>query len=529
MGGIAAFLILLLTGCAGESADLTSATMAAARMSEEQPGGEKAAASSEKEPDGKADEATTRIFSRDVGSPDRPGEDWPIFLGPLGTGVSNEKDLNTRWDVELPPLLWKKEIGTGYSAPSVRGNRLVMHHRQRNHEVIDCLRADNGDLLWRHRYPSSYSDPYGYNNGPRCSPLLTDKLCYTFGAEGMLSCLELETGKQIWARDIKQSFNINKKDEPVPNWFFGIGCSPVLEDGLLIALVGGQPDSGVVAFDAATGKTVWENVGKKVWDGVKTSFSDAPVYKWTGDEQVIGYSSPIVATIHGQRHLLCLVRQGLVSLDPKTGKVRFRYWFMSRAFESVNAARPLVFGDRIFLTAAYQLGSVLLEVSKDGNSVREVWKNPRNMLAHWSTPILVDGFIYGFSGRHEQESTLRCLEAKTGRVIWSNTGFDGSLDDLADDGEGNIKNRKTGKVVPWPFYGRGSKIRVGDHFIVLGERGTLALVKINPKKMEEIARTSFKEIRYPSWTAPVLSRKRLYLRSESHLLCLDLSPVKSKK
>src|SRR5690606_32306526 len=107
-------------------------------------------------------------------------------------------------------------------------------------------------------------------------------------------------------------------------------------------LVGGQPNSGVVAFDADTGETLWESVGRQTWDGADTGVASDPKYEWTGEEMVVSYSSPIAATIHGKRHVLCLMRQGLVSVDPETGAENFHYWFMSRAYESVNAARPVV-------------------------------------------------------------------------------------------------------------------------------------------------------------------------------------------
>ena len=92
---------------------------------------------------------------------------------------------------------------------------------------------------------------------------------------------------------------------------------------------------------------------------------------------------------------------------------------------------------------------------------------------------------------------------------------------------GRIFDRKTRRQVPFPFYGRGSKIKVEDKFIVLGERGTLALVRIDPKGWQEISRASYDKISYPAWTAPVLSRKRLYLRDEDTLICLDLAPTES--
>ncbi len=238
---------------------------------------------------------------------------------------------------------------------------------------------------------------------------------------------------------------------------------------------------------------------------------------------VISYSSPIIARIHGQRHLLCLVRQGLVSLDPATGKENFHYWFRSKTHDSVNAARPVVIDDQIFLTAAYQVGSALLKVKPDSKSFTEVWRDEENMLAHWSTPIHVDGFLYGFSGRHENQGELRCVRVTDGEVMWESTGFSGTASDLARDRQtGKIIDRKTGKAVPFPYFGRGSLIKVGDRFVVLGERGTLAVVHVDPKEFKEDRRTSFDEIGYPAWAAPVLSNGRLYLRSEDWLLSLDL-------
>lgn len=452
----------------------------------------------------------------------RKGEDWPQFLGPKETGVSNETDLLLDWPADGPPIIWERSVGTGYSAPSIRGEKLVLHHRVRDEEIVQCFRADDGSEIWDHRYATTYSDPYGYNNGPRCTPLLTENRCYTFGAEGVLCCVDLKTGQEIWTRRTKDEFDM-------PPWFFGIGCTPVLDDGLLIAIVGGQPNSGVVAFDAETGKTVWEAVGKDTWDQASTGWEFTPTYEWTGEEKVASYSSPIVATIHGRRHLLCLMRHGLVSLDPKTGKEHFKYWFRSRIGDSVNAARPVVIGDKIFLSAAYRVGSALIQVQKDGTSIKELWSDSRNMLNHWSTSIHVDGYVYGFSGRHEQEGELRCLELETGRVVWATDGTDAVRDSVEFNPATNkFIDRTTRKEVPFPFYGRGSKIQIGDHFIALGERGTLALVKVDPQQFQELARASYKQIHYPAWTAPVLSRKRLYLRCEDALLCLDLARPESE-
>lgn len=447
----------------------------------------------------------------------RSGNDWPVFLGPHGTGISDETGLLDEFPESGPKMVWELRIGKGYSSPSLRGHRLVIHHRKKDVDVVECLNADDGSTIWKYEYETDFRDPYGYSNGPRCSPLLTEDRCFTYGAQGKLICFNLKTGDVIWQRD-------TAADWKVPEHFFGAGCTPILENGKLIVFVGGQPNSGVVAIDPKTGKTIWESVGKETWDGIATDGPGKTPYAWTGDEMVVSYSSPIAVTIHGKRHLLCLVRQGLVSLDPDNGHVRFRYWFRARVHESVNAARPVVVDDLILLSAAYETGAALLKVHSDGENFDEVWRDKRGMSTHWSTPICLDGCAYGFSGRHENEAALQCVDLKSGELVWQTNGFDGELDELTQDqATGQIKNKSTGKIVPWPFYGRGSKTYADGKFFILGERGTLALARLSRDGWKEISRTSFEKLKYPMWASPVVSRGRLYLRSEDWLVCLDVA------
>jgi outer membrane protein assembly factor BamB len=429
----------------------------------------------------------------------RDGEDWPKFLGPRDDGTSIETGLLAKWPEQGPPMLWEKRVGTGYSAPSVRGNRVVLHHRVRDEEIVDCFAADTGKSLWSHTYESNFSDPYGYNNGPRCSPLLTADRCYTFGAEGKLLCLNLETGKQIWLRDTAAEWKI-------ADAFFGVGSTPILHGKLLIAMVGGEPDAGVVAFDSDTGKTVWHSVNKKTW----TSPDGSQL-----DDKLASYSSLIETNINGHDHVLALMRDGLVSLNPTDGQIRFNYFFRSDSRESVNAARPVIIGDEVLLSAAYKAGAALLKIKPDGKGAIELWKS-RNLQTHWSTTIHHEGFLYGFSGRHEGEAKLKCIDLKSGDMVWETDGLPTNLTDDPNDVEASSSR----------YYGRGSAIMAEGKFIVLGERGLLALVEVNPKEFKEISRVKFRGMKYPSWAAPVLSRKRLYLRCEDHMLCLDLAAQK---
>ena len=181
------------------------------------------------------------------GSINLKAADWPNFLGPSKNGISSETGLIGSWPSEGPKEIWKKQVGTGYSAPAIRDQRLVLFHRIKNEEIVEAFNVRTAELIWRHSYPTRYRDPFGYNNGPRCSPLITKKHCFTFGAEGLLLCLDIKTGKQVWQRKTAEDFKI-------PEAFFGVGASPVLEGELLIIMVGGQPNSTMVAFNKNTGK-----------------------------------------------------------------------------------------------------------------------------------------------------------------------------------------------------------------------------------------------------------------------------------
>jgi outer membrane protein assembly factor BamB len=427
-------------------------------------------------------------------------DDWPQFLGPTANGISTETNLLDKWPEKGPPIVWQKAIGTGYSAPSVRDGQLILHHRLKNEEIVEAFDANSGASRWRYAYPSQFVDPYGYNNGPRCTPLLTANRCYTFGAEGRLICTDVASGKLIWERD-------TAKEWTIPPAFFGVGSTPILESNRLFVMIGGQTNSGMVAFDATTGKTLWESIGAQNWTGV-------PMTAWPGERKVVwqawekqaSYATPVLATFHGKRHLLCLMRQGLVSVDPASGVVNFSFWFRSRLNDSVNAMNPVVLDDMILISAAYyKVGAVLLKVRPDGKGVDEVWRSDA-LEVHWTTPILHDGFIYAFSGRNEPDANFRCVEYKTGKVMWQR------------DESWPPHSSPTP-----PVHGRGSAIMADGKLIVLGEGGLLGLFKVNAEKPEELSRFQVPGLHYPCWAAPILVDKKLYLRSENRLVCLNLA------
>jgi len=419
------------------------------------------------------------------------GVDWPRFLGPTGDSRSPEKGILTEWGKCGPPMVWHRALGTSYGIGSVAGGRYFQFDRFGNQARLTCLNSRTGTFFWNFEYPTEYEDLVGYNNGPRCSPVIDDGLVYLFGAEGMLHCIRADDGKHVWKVDTAKRFGV------VPN-YFGVGSTPVVEGNLLIVMVGGSPPesqgagrydldrvvgngAGIVAFDKRTGD-------------VKYAVSD----------ELASYATPQLATIDGRRWCFAFARGGLVAFDPLSGKIDFHYPWRSRLRDSVNASTPVVVGNEVFISETYGPGSSLLRVRPGGYEV--VWRDPpgrdKAMQTHWNTPVYHEGYLYGSSGRYTANAGLRCIEWKTGKVMWSQ-----------------------------PNLTRASLLYVDGHFVCLGEDGMLRLVKATPERYIEVAAAVVRErpdgprlIKPPAWAAPILSHGLLYVRGDDRVVCLRLIP-----
>ncbi|MEM9405149.1 MAG: PQQ-binding-like beta-propeller repeat protein, partial [Acidobacteriota bacterium] len=234
--------------------------------------------------------------------------------------------------------------------------------------------------------------------------------------------------------------------------------------------------------------------------------------------------TPVVGKVHGKDRCFVFAggksrppRGGLMALDPATGKVDFEFPWRSRSYESVNAASPVLIGDRVFISATYDTGGALLDLKEDGGY--DVAWTSKVLGTHWNTSIHDGGYLYGFDGRNEPDASLVCQEVATGKEVWRET--------LEWQDEFLLYGQK--KPRPMSVY-RGSLLKVDGAYLCLGERGHLLWLDLTPEGCEVLART-WLFAAYETWTPPVVSRGLLYVsqntrdfltKENTRLVCYDL-------
>jgi len=314
----------------------------------------------------------------------RARADWPRWRGASGDGMSKE----TGWDPRAlggePRVLWKVNVGKGYSSVSVVGRCLYTMGNVNGEDVVTCLTVESGETVWKHSYPCK---PGSYA-GPRSTPFVDGDRVYTASRDGQVFCLEAKTGAEKWKLNISSEFGARP-----PKW--GHAGSPCVEGSMLIL---NGATSGV-ALDKRTGRKAW---------------ASAP---GTGN-----YATPVVATIGSVR---CAVIMGLADafgVEVRSGRVLWSYPWKETSYD-VNAADPIVSGGKVFLSSGYGKGAAVIDVT--GKTPSLVWRNKR-MKNHFSSSVLLDGYVYGIDG-NVGRGGLACLEFDTGIERWrTDLGF-GSL------------------------------------------------------------------------------------------------------
>lgn len=382
-------------------------------------------------------------------------EDWPQFLGPHGNSISSETGINKDWTQKPPQVLWTVPLtDNGYSGPSVADGKVFIIDHQGSQDIVRALNLQTGAEVWRYTYEGTNKPNGGAYGFSTSTPVIDQDRVYTLSHLGLLNCLKITTGEVIWSRNIATDFHGR-----VPDWRYAI--SPYIDGEKLIVIPGG-PDAAVVALDKMTGKTIWQGGG-----------SDAP-----------GYCTPLVATLAGKRQYVCYMAATLIGVDAATGE---KLWSVpwKTGGNDINVASPQVIGDSLFISAGYGHGCALVDVTKDGATIR--WQNTE-IQSHFNSPVLLNGLIYSTS----DPGRLVCLDPKDGTVKWAQRGFE-----------------------------KGGLVAVDGTLIICdGRTGDVVMVAVNPTAYQELGR--IKPLGGQSWTAPIVSNGKLIVRNKTAIACIDL-------
>lgn len=349
------------------------------------------------------------------------GNDWPRWRGANYNGASTQQNIFG----ENPALkiIWKKKLGSGYSAISIASGHAITMFSDGEHDYMISLEAVSGNEQWRYRIDTTYPGRDGANPGPVSTPTIEGNRVFGIGPKGQLFALDLKTGKALWSTHL-----IEKHQAVRPHW--GFTTAPLVYGDLLIVETGGTQNNAITAFNKKTGKVVWS----------------------AGTDNV-EYQSPLIATIAGRTQLLWAGEKSLYGFEPNTGKELWRYVHGGDGFYQ-RIVNPVWVGENKMLLTNGSAQAKLIQVAPrdTGFTITEIWKSA-DLKRNYNIPVYHKGYIYGFSG-----DFLTCVNAHSGELAW--------------------KSRPPGN---------GFTIVVDGHLVIMTKRGSLHVAKASPEGYVEIA------------------------------------------
>ena len=414
-------------------------------------------------------------------------EDWPEFRGAGRGGIWTESGILESFPAGGLDVLWRTPVKGGYSGAAVARGRVFLTDFTvakglRGTERALALDERTGRVLWTHEWDAHYAGLM-WAHGPRATPTVDGDRVYVLGAMGVLHCLDVETGRVLWKKDYVAEYNA-----PVSMW--GIAGAPLVEDGLLIAVVNGEPDALVIGFDKRTGEEVWRSLPSMGEPGV---------------------NHLIVITAGGTRQLIHWSPSALYSLDPATGHV---YWSHPwRVGDAMNLALPVQYGSTL-LVSHFSRGSRLFALDETRPMATEIWRGTSEseilsdgLHSLYATPVVYEDHIYGICSYGQ----FRCLRVSSGERVWET--------------QAATKERAR--------WASGSLVRNGDRVFINNDRGELVMARLTPKGYQEIDRTQLIKPTTPPGVRrqlgavhvahPAYANRNLYVRNDEEIIAYSLA------
>lgn len=378
---------------------------------------------------------------------------WSQWRGPARDGVASSFTVPSAWPAQLTRR-WQVTVGLGHASPVVSGDRVVLHSRLGNREVIAAYDLQSGKPLWQDGVDAPYTmNPAatGHGPGPKSTPAIADGRVFTLGISGIFSAHDLASGKLLW-----------RKSAPPAAPEFGTATSPVVDGSSVIAFLGGTRGGALTAMDAATGTVKWQ---------------------WTGDGPA--YASPVLATIAGTRQVITQSQNKLVGIDAAKGQLLWEV-AIKTPYEQ-NSVTPMVMGD-VVLYAGLENPTIALRVTKTGAkwTTTPAWRN-EEVAMYMSSPAVSGTAIYGMSTKNRGQ--FFAIDAATGKTLWLTRGREAE---------------------------NASVVRAGE-FLLLGTTNSeLVVAKANPARFEEVKRYSVADS--AMWAHPAFAGRTIIVKDVDKLI-----------
>jgi outer membrane protein assembly factor BamB len=388
--------------------------------------------------------------------------EWPGFRGPDRAGRALGPRISTNWTAHPPEQLWRIPVGPAWSSFAVAGQLLFTQEQRGPMETVVCYDAETGREIWKREMEARFDDPLG-GPGPRATPTLARGGLYITGATGTFLRLDPLTGAVVWKQDLT-----TVAQRKAPMW--GFAGSPLVTGGLAIVYAGGPGDKGLLAFDAASG-----------------------ALRWSAASACDSYSSPQLNAILDEQLVLILTNDGLLLVDPATGRERLKYdW----KFPQFRALQPRVIENGIILLPTpMSSGTRAIRITKANGpfAAEEMWTS-HNLKPDFTDLVTYQGYAYG-----NDAGIWTCIDLQTGERKW-----------------------KGG------HYGKGQALLLENSGLLLiaAEQGQVALVSADPNGYNEVA--SFKVLEGKTWNHPVLVGDRLYVRNAQEAAAYKLPLAEPK-
>ncbi|MGH9843844.1 MAG: PQQ-binding-like beta-propeller repeat protein [Blastocatellia bacterium] len=384
------------------------------------------------------------------------GQDWTRWRGPNGDATVAGFVPPKTWPDQLKPK-WKITAGAGHSSPLIAGKRVYQHARQGENEVVAAYDLETGKTVWSDNYPVAYTmNPAatGHGKGPKSTPVFSGGKLYTLGITGTLSCYDTAAGKLKWRKDGAAMFGGKIAD-------FGTAASPIVDRGLVIASQGGDSRGAMIAFDAETGAEKW---------------------RWTGDGP--GYATPIVVEIAGKRQIVTQSQQNIVGIWADNGGLLWKIPFTTEYVQ--NIVTPIAYKD-LLIFSGINKGTFAVRVAWRDNkwATDTVWQN-KEVSMYMNSPVLNGNLLFGMS--HRNKGQFFCLDATTGKTLWTGDGRQGE---------------------------NAAMVIAGATIFSLTNDASLIVTSTSDKAATPIRKYTVADS--PTWAHPAISGKRILIKDEQTL------------